>query len=55
MVVLYFGQTLMNNHKLVIIFIFAFLKHDKNAILSFLKIYMKNLWDLAVCSKNKKN
>jgi len=39
---LHFGQILMDNHKLVTISIFAFLKHDKKAILSFLKIYMKN-------------
>ena len=38
----------MNNHKPVTIFIFAFLKHDKNAI-SFMKIYMKTfrIWPYA--------
>jgi Zn-dependent peptidase ImmA (M78 family) len=29
---LYFGQTLMDNHKPVKIFFFNFLKHDRNVI-----------------------
>jgi len=32
-----FSQTLMNNHKLVTISIFAFLKYDKNDFISFLE------------------
>jgi len=38
---LYFGQTLIDNYKLVTIFIFSFLKHDKNTILSFFKKYAR--------------
>ena len=34
---MYFSQTLIDNHKLVIISIFSLLKHDKNEILFFLK------------------
>ena len=34
---LYFSQTLMNNYKLVTIFIFVFLKYDRNNFISFLE------------------
>jgi len=36
MVFLYFDQTLIDNHKLIMIFIFAFLKYEKDIIFIFI-------------------
>jgi hypothetical protein len=51
---LYFSQTLKNNHKLVTIPIFAFLKYDKNDFISFLEnIHEKNFLGFGRIQENQ--